>query len=108
MHTSATASQQLKPLAATSSEETDQDASCTSDVRVCLRRTLVDGGAIIAAYAVILYATDGVMPSPHKVIKFYLLFAALAFLFRLLDADLDQLTRVAGFQLGLKLFGVLA
>lgn len=72
-----------------------------------MRRTLVDGLAIIVAYAFIVYVTEHRLLSALKVVKFYGLFAALAFLFRLMSVELDQLTRVAGFQLGIKLFSVL-
>lgn len=95
----------MKPLSATAGEE--EEETCGQDLTQCMRRTLVDGVAIIVAYSVIVYATEGKMLSTPAVLKFYGLFVALAFLFRFMNADMDQLTRVAGFQLGLKLFGVL-
>ena len=95
----------MKPLTATAEDE--DDMPCGSDLTQCMRRTLADGVAIIVAYSVIVYATEGKLLSLPKVLKFYGLFVALAFLFRFMNADMDQLTRVAGFQLGLKLFGVM-
>ena len=76
----------VEPLAAT--DDTPPDPPCGSDAMHCLKRALVDGAAIIAAYGIILYA-------------------ALVFMFREMGHELDQLTRVAGFQLGMKLMGVL-
>jgi hypothetical protein len=95
----------LKPIATTVDEEVDE--SCGSNLGACMQRTLLDGAAIVLAYAVIVYVTDGKVLGACKIAKFYALFVALAFMFRFVGADLDQLTRVAGFQVGLKLFGVL-
>jgi len=95
----------VEPLAAT--DDQGPDTPCGSDAMQCLKRTLIDGAAIVAAYGIILYAAEGKLPPWTKIAKFFILFIALVFLFREMGHELDQLTRVAGFQLGMKLMGVL-
>ena len=95
----------VEPLAAT--DDTPPDPPCGSDAMHCLKRALVDGAAIIAAYGIILYASDGKVPPWTQIAKFFILYIALVFMFREMGHELDQLTRVAGFQLGMKLMGVL-
>ena len=95
----------VEPLAAT--DDHPPDSPCGTDAMHCLKRTLIDGAAIIAAYGIIMYATHGELPPWTRIAKFFILFIALVFLFREMGHELDQLTRVAGFQLGMKLMGVL-
>lgn len=74
----------------------------------CLRQLLVDGLVIVASYALLLYLVDGKLVDLRRVATFYALFLLLAYAFRALDVDFqEQLTRVAGFQLGTKLFAAL-
>jgi hypothetical protein len=96
---------QVKPLAAT---DDAPRAPCAGDYARCVRKAALDGIVLLLGYALLVFAVDGKLPRGAKVAKFYGLFIALALLFRWMDADVDQLTRVAGFQLGVKLFQVLA
>ena len=81
---------------------------CDDDLEKCMGKTLVDGLVIVLAYAIVAYAVEGRMLDLTKVVKYYGLFVALAFIFRYVNADMNQLTRVAGVQVALKLFGVMA
>lgn len=81
---------------------------CRKHPAKCLRQLAVDGFIIVASYAVLLYAVDGKAVQWRRVATFYALFMMLAFVFHSLDVDYqEQLTRVAGFQLGTKLFAAL-
>ena len=78
---------------------------CREHPARCFKQLLVDGLVIIASYALLLYLVDGRTIEWARAAKFYALFLVLAFVFRLLDVDFqEQLTRVAGFQLGTKLY----
>ena len=95
----------VKPLAAT---DDAPRAPCAGDYARCVRKAALDGLALLLGYALLVAAVDGKPPRARAMAKFYGLFIALALLFRWMDVDVDQLTRVAGFQLGIKLFQVLA
>ena len=70
---------------------------------------MIDGAVIVLAYAMLLYLVDGASLQPWRAAKFYALFLVLAYALRYLDVDFqEQLTRVAGFQLGTKLFSAMA
>lgn len=78
---------------------------CKKDPGKCVSQLLLDGAVIILAYALLAYVVDGTILSATKALKFYALFMLLTFVLRWLDVDFqDQITRVAGFQLGTKLF----
>lgn len=78
---------------------------CKEQPGKCLSQLLLDGVVIIAAYALLLWAVEGGTLQVSKAVKFYVLFIGLAFVLRYLDVDFQEhLTRVAGFQLGTKLF----
>lgn len=78
---------------------------CRKEPGKCTAQIVVDGAVIIFAYAVLLYAVEGAMLPWRRALKFYGLFVFLAFLLRYVNVDFqEQLTRVAGFQLGTKLF----
>ena len=82
---------------------------CRTDPAKCLAQLMADGAVIIASYSLLLYVVDGQMVAWPKALKFYGLFLLLAFVFRYLDLDFqEQLTRVAGFQIGTKLFLAMA
>lgn len=70
----------------------------------CARQLATDGLVIVASYALLAYLVDGKVVQLSRAATFYGLFMLLAFAFRALDVDFqEQLTRVAGFQLGTKL-----
>ena len=74
-----------------------------------MTKTLGEGLVIIVAYMMLLLVVEGKHLKWQNAAKFYALFVGLSLLFRWLDIELqDQLTRVAGFQLGTKLFFALA
>lgn len=78
---------------------------CKAQPAKCAYQIAVDGAVIVAAYALLVYALDGAVLAWAKALKFYALFFVLAFLLRYVNVDFqEQLTRVAGFQLGTKLF----
>lgn len=78
---------------------------CRKQPAKCLRQLAVDGLIIVLSYALLLYLVDGKVVQWRRVGLFYALFMLLAFVFHALDVDYqEQLTRVAGFQLGTKLF----
>ena len=82
---------------------------CKEHPRKCFRQLMVDGLVIVASYGLLTYLLDGKALNPRRTLAFYALFLALAYAFRYLDVDFqEQLTRVAGFQIGTKLFGALA
>ena len=82
---------------------------CKDHPRKCFRQLLIDGAVIVLAYAMLLYLVDGTALNPMRAAKFYGLFLVLAYVLRYLDVDFqEQLTRVAGFQLGTKLFSAMA
>lgn len=90
-----------------STEQSLKDCSATPGK--CVGQLMLDGLVIVAAYSLLLYVVDGQALVARKALKFYALFLFLAFVLRYLDVDFqDQLTRVAGFQLGTKLFMTLA
>lgn len=81
---------------------------CKADPRKCFRQLLLDGLVIISSFGLLLYLTEGKTLDPLKAAKFYGLFLVLAYIFRYLDVDFqEQLTRVAGFQIGHKLFSLM-
>lgn len=81
---------------------------CKEHPRKCFRQLLVDGLLIVASYGLLTYLLDGKALDPRRALAFYVLFLALALAFRYMDVDFqEQLTRVAGFQIGTKLFGAL-
>lgn len=78
---------------------------CRQHPSKCLAQLMLDGAVIVASYALLTYLLDGRSLQWDRVARFYGLFLFLAFVFRYLDVDFqEQLTRVAGFQLGTKLF----
>lgn len=78
---------------------------CKANPRKCFAQLLLDGLVIIASYGSLLYLLEGKVLDPQKAMTFYGLFLILAYTFRYLDVDFqEQLTRVAGFQIGTKLF----
>lgn len=82
---------------------------CKANPRKCFAQLLLDGLVIIASYGSLVYLVDGKMVDPLKALKFYGLFLVIAYVFRYLDVDFqEQLTRVAGFQVGTKLFMAMA
>lgn len=82
---------------------------CAQQPQKCARQLALDGAVIIASHALLVFLLDGKMLEWRRALTFYALFMVLAFAFRMLDVDFqEQLTRVAGFQLGTKLFGALA
>jgi hypothetical protein len=81
---------------------------CKDHADKCARQLALDGLVIIASYALLLYLLEGEVVPWRRAATFYALFVALAFVFRWLDLGLyEQLTRVAGFQIGTKLFAAL-
>lgn len=94
----------VRPLAAT---DDAPPSRCGGDYTKCVRKAALDGFALVLGYALLMVAVDGKAPRPRSMAKFYGLFIGLALLFRYMDVEVDQLTRVAGFQLGIKLFQVL-
>lgn len=91
----------------TSTEKALKD--CRQHPRRCFRQLLIDGMVIVLAYAVLVYLVDGASIDPMRAARFYGLFVVMAYVLRYLDVDFqEQLTRVAGFQLGTKLFSALA
>lgn len=81
---------------------------CKKDPRKCVRQLFVDGLVIVLGYAFLVYVVEGKVVSPRRALKFYALFIFVAFVLRYLNVDFqDQLTRVAGFQLGTKLFAAM-
>jgi hypothetical protein len=82
---------------------------CREKPAKCLSHLALDAAVIVAAYGFLVWAVDGARLSPTKALKFYALFMVVAFVLRYLDVDFqDQLTRVAGFQIGTKLFMAMA
>lgn len=82
---------------------------CADQPGKCARQLAIDGAVIVMSYAMLLYLLDGKIVEWRRALTFYALFLALAYAFRWLDVDFqEQLTRVAGFQLGTKLFAALA
>lgn len=70
---------------------------------------MLDGLLIVFSYALLVYLVDGKHLHYGRAAMFYLLFLVLAYAFRYLDVDFqEQLTRVAGFQIGTKLFSAMA
>lgn len=81
---------------------------CKDRPTKCFRQLLVDGAVIISSFSVLSYLVDGTVVQWDRALKFYALFLAVAFVFRYLDVDFQEnLTRVAGFQIGSKLFATL-
>lgn len=81
---------------------------CKNNKQKCLTQLLLDGAVIVSSYALLLWLVDDKWMGAARAAKFYALFLALAYLFRYLDVDFQEtLTRVAGIQIGTKLFGVL-
>lgn len=81
---------------------------CQKQPTRCFRQLLLDGLVIISSYSLLLYLVDGRVVDVRRAVTFYALFLVLAFAFRWLDVDFqEQLTRVAGFQIGTKLFAAL-
>lgn len=90
-----------------SSEDTLK--ACRDNPAKCIGQLMLDGLVIIAAYALLVWVVDSQCLTLRKAATFYAMFIFLAFVLRYLDVDFqDQLTRVAGFQLGTKLFMALA
>lgn len=83
--------------------------NCKEHPKKCFRQLVIDGLVIVLSYGMLLYLVDGRPLDPIKAAKFFVLFLALAYAFRYLDVDFqEQLTRVAGFQVGTKLFMAMA
>jgi hypothetical protein len=96
----------LTPLRESTEEAVHQ---CKEKPGKCARQLLLDGLVIVLAYAFLLYVVEGKVLAWVRGVKFYVLFLFVAFVLRYLDVDFqDQLTRVAGFQLGTKLFAAMA
>ena len=87
----------------------DSIRECKADPSKCLTQLMLDGAVIVLAYAALLYLVDGKQLAVPRALKFYVMFVVLAYVLRYLDVDFaDQITRVAGFQLGTKLFLTMA
>lgn len=83
--------------------------NCKEHPKKCLTQLMIDGLVIVLSYGMLVYLVDGRTLCPVKAAKFYVLFLVLAYAFRYLDVDFqEQLTRVAGFQVGTKLFMAMA
>jgi hypothetical protein len=81
---------------------------CKKDPKKCVRQLLLDGVVIVASYGLLLYLVEGRTLAWTNIARFYAVFLVIAFVFRYLDLDFqEQLTRVAGFQVGTKLFMLL-
>lgn len=82
--------------------------NCKDRPTKCFRQLLIDGAVIITSFAALSYLVDGTVVQWDRALKFYGLFLVVAFVFRYLDVDFQEnLTRVAGFQIGNKLFSAL-
>lgn len=82
---------------------------CKDDTKKCVSQLALDGVVIVATYALLLWVVDDSVLAWTKALKFYVLYMFLAFVFKYLGVDFqDQLTRVAGIQLGSKLFMAMA
>ena len=92
------------------SKSTEQNLrKCKANPRKCVAQLMLDGLVIIGSYGMLLYLVEGTKLDPRKAAKFYVLFLILAYVFRYLDVDFQEnLTRVAGFQIGTKLFMAMA
>lgn len=81
---------------------------CKDHPRKCFRQLLIDGAVIVMSYGLLVFLLDGKILEVKRTVTFYGLFLLLAYAFRYLDVDFqEQLTRVAGFQIGTKLFGAI-
>ena len=84
-------------------------SACRTNPRACFMQLMTDGVALVAAFSLLVYVLDGALPPVGRVLNFYALYVAITFSLKWLDVEFqDQIPRVAGFQIGNKIFTALA